>query len=168
MRVSTGIPDCLRILLPLLAVCMAASALAQDASVERQLVIDAANAMGGVDRLAAVRTLRLRGYGQEAYQDGGSKVTTEASAPEKMTNLAAYERVIDLANDRTRVEARIYRSFIFAGEAMMAGRPINQVLDGDVAYDVGPDGNARRQSDETAMRRRTPRKALPVARPTAE
>jgi glyoxylase-like metal-dependent hydrolase (beta-lactamase superfamily II) len=134
-----------------------ASARAQDVSPERQLVMDAADAMGGIERLQAVRTLRLRGYGHEAYQDGGSKITTEPTAPEKMTNLTAYERVIDLANDRTRVRARAYRQFVFAAEAMMRGLAIDQALDGDIAYD-----GARRQSDATAMRRRMELLANPL------
>lgn len=130
---------------------------AQQPSAERQLVIDAANAMGGLDRLLEVETLRLRGYGHEAYQDGGSKITTEPQAPEKMTNLSAYERVIDLASDRTRVRARGFRAFVFASESMMRGVPREQSLDGDVAFD-----GARRQSDEVAVHRRMEMLANPI------
>ena len=130
---------------------------AQQVSPERQLVIDAANAMGGVDRLLAVETLTLRGYGHEAYQDGGSRITTAPEAPEKMTNLTAYERVIDLVNDRTRVRARGFRAFVFAAESMMRGQPREQSLDGNVAYD-----GARRQSDEVAMHRRMEMLANPL------
>ncbi len=64
----------------------------------RQVVTRAAEALGGVDRIQALRTIRLRGYGHDAYQDGGSLITTEPTAPEKMTIITAYERVIDLAN----------------------------------------------------------------------
>jgi hypothetical protein len=59
------------------------SPLAQDLSAARQLIIDAATAMGGLEWIETVRTLSLRGYGHEAYQDGGSLVTTEPAAPEK-------------------------------------------------------------------------------------
>jgi glyoxylase-like metal-dependent hydrolase (beta-lactamase superfamily II) len=130
---------------------------AQGLSAERQLVVEAADAMGGVEQLQAVSTLTLRGYGQEAYQEGGSKITTEATAPEKFTNLTAYERVIDLVNDRTRVRARAYRQFVFAAEAMMRGQPREQSLDGHIAYD-----GARRQSEEVAMRRRMELLANPL------
>ncbi|MGD2168233.1 MAG: hypothetical protein PVF63_09010, partial [Gammaproteobacteria bacterium] len=136
---------------------MSVSSYAQDPSAELQVVIDAANAMGGVDRLQAVRTLTLRGYGQEAYQDGGSRITTEASAPEKMTNLSAYERLIDLSGNRTRVRARAHRSFVFAAEAMMRGQPREQSLDGNIAYD-----GERRMSDDVAMRRRMELLANPL------
>lgn len=130
---------------------------AQPPSIERQLVIDAAEAMGGLDRLLAIETLTLRGYGHEAYQDGGSRITTEPEAPEKMTNLTAYERVIDLANDRTRVRARAFRAFVFAAESMMRGQPRDQSLDGDIAFD-----GARRLSDEVAMHRRMEMLANPL------
>jgi glyoxylase-like metal-dependent hydrolase (beta-lactamase superfamily II) len=122
---------------------------AQQISIERQLVVDAANAMGGVDRLLAVESLTLRGYGHEAYQDGGSRITTEPEAPEKVTNLTAYERVIDLTNSRTRVRARAFRAFVFAAEPMMRGQAREQSLDGSLAFD----GRVR-QPEEVAMHRR--------------
>jgi glyoxylase-like metal-dependent hydrolase (beta-lactamase superfamily II) len=125
------------------------SPLAQNLPADRQLVVDAATAMGGFERVEAVRTLRLRGYGHEAYQDGGSEISTEARAPEKMTNLTAYERVIDIANARTRVRALASRAFVFAAEAMMRGQPREQSLDGSVAFD-----GDRRQSEATARLRR--------------
>lgn len=144
-------------LVPVLVSLLSTAPQAQTASSELQLVVDAANAMGGVERVQAVRTLRLRGYGQEAYQDGGSKITTEDSAPEKMTNLSAYERQIDLSGGRTRVRARAYRSFVFAAEAMMRGQPRDQSLDGLIAFD-----GERRQSEEVAMRRRMELLANPL------
>lgn len=130
---------------------------AQDPSPERQLVLDAADALGGLERVGSVRTLRLRGYGHEAYQDGGSRITTQAAAPEKMTNLTAYERVIDLVNGRTRVRTRAYRAFVFASESMMRGQSRDQSLDGAIAFD-----NARRQSEEIARRRQLELHANPV------
>ena len=86
----------------------------------------AAEALGGAERIQALRTMRLRGYGHDAYQDGGSLISTEPTAPEKMTIITAYERVIDLPNGRTRVRAKQSRAFVFAAQAMMEGRPIDQ------------------------------------------
>jgi len=149
-----------RIIPTLLFLSLSLSAGAQENA--RQVIIDAANAMGGVAQVEAVSSLRLVGYGHEAYQDGGSEITTEDNAPEKMTNLTAYERVIDLDNNRTRVTARMYRAFIFAARSMMQGRPINQVLDGDIAYDVADNGNARRGSEETALTRRMDMLSIPL------
>jgi len=116
---------------------------AQDS--EHRIITNAANAMGGQPALAAVHTLQLRGYGHESYQDGGSEITTEPNAPEKVTNMTAYERTIDVDNGRTQVKARVYRAFVFAAEAMMRGLPINQLLDGDVAFNIAANGEARRQ-----------------------
>ncbi len=143
-----------------LVIC--ADAFAQSTSAERQLVLRAAEALGGVERIQSLQTMTLRGYGHEGYQDGGSEITTEAAAPEKMTNLTAYERVIDLENNRTRVEARLSRAFVFASRGMMMGLPVTRSLDGDIAFDVGAGGAARRLSDEVAAQRRMELLANPV------
>ena len=141
-------------------VCTAGEAQAQPDP--GQVITRAAEALGGVERIQALRTIRLRGYGHDPYQDGGSLITTEPTAPEKMTILTAYERSIDLANGRTRVRAKQSRAFVFAAEAMMRGRPIDQGLDGDVAFDTAPGGAARRASREAAMQRRMEVLANPI------
>jgi hypothetical protein len=79
-------------------VCAVGAVQAQPAGDAGQIVTRAAEALGGVQRIQALRTMRLRGYGHDAYQDGGSLITTEPTAPEKMTIITAYERVIDLAS----------------------------------------------------------------------
>lgn len=139
----------------------ATRALAQD-DAARAVVMQAATAMGGIERIRALHGLRLRGYGHEAYQDGGSEVTTEPEAPEKMTNLTAYQREIDLDNGRTLVRARAFRAFVFAAEAMMRGNPLAQALDGNIAFDLAANGAARRQSDVVAQRRRMELLANPL------
>lgn len=151
----------LRALLLGIGLVAGAAVQAQD-NAARAVVVDAANALGGVDRITALRTLRLRGYGHEAYQDGGSEITTEERAPEKMTNLTAYQREIDFANGRTLVRARLSRAFVFAARAMMQGMPIAQALDGEVAFDPAANGTARRQSAAVAQRRRMELLANPV------
>ena len=153
-----------RFLASILAVglCTAHAVRAQPATDARQVVTRAAEALGGAEKIQALRTMRLRGYGHDQYQDGGSLITTEPTAPEKMTIITAYERVIDLANNRTRVRAKQSRAFVFAAQAMMEGRPIDQGLDGDVAFDTPAAGAARRQSRETAMRRRMELLANPI------
>ncbi|HUQ53978.1 MAG TPA: MBL fold metallo-hydrolase [Gammaproteobacteria bacterium] len=134
----------------------------QPANDARQVVSRAADALGGAERIRALRTLRFRAYGHDTYQDGGSRITTEPTAPEKMTILTAYERAIDLANGRTRVRAKQSRAFVFAAQAMMEGRPIDQSLDGSIAFDLAPGGAARRLSSEVAMRRRMELLANPI------
>ena len=142
--------------------CSGGMAHAQSTADARQVVTRAAEALGGADRIQALKTIRLRGYGHDPYQDGGSLITTEPTAPEKMTIITAYERVIDLANGRTRVRGKQSRAFVFAAEAMMAGRPIDQRLDGDVAFDVAAGGAARRLSKEVATQRRMELLANPI------
>jgi glyoxylase-like metal-dependent hydrolase (beta-lactamase superfamily II) len=159
---TRSIRDLLATALITAALAICAGAFAQSTSAERQLVVRAAEALGGVERIQSLQTMTLRGYGHEGYQDGGSEITTEAAAPEKMTNLTAYERVIDLANNRTRVEARLSRAFVFASRAMMMGLPVTRSLDGDIAFDVGAGGPARRLSDEVAAQRRMELLANPV------
>ena len=139
-----------RLFTMLIAAGAAAGAQAQGDEAAREAVRDAAVAMGGVERIEALRTLRLRGYGHEAYQDGGSEITTARAAPEKMTNLTAYERVIDVPGARTRVKARMFRAFVFAARAMMQGQPLHQVLDGTVAYDESANAAPRRAADTVA------------------
>jgi glyoxylase-like metal-dependent hydrolase (beta-lactamase superfamily II) len=140
--------------------CIAHEARAQTGPAD--VITRAAEALGGADRIQALRTIRLRGYGHDPYQDGGSLITTEPTAPEKMTILTAYERSIDLANGRTRVRAKQSRAFVFAAEAMMRGRPIDQGLDGDVAFDTPANGAARRASREAATQRRMELLANPI------
>src|SRR5688572_7458084 len=82
--------------------CAGGMAHAQSTADARQVITRAAEALGGADRIQALRTMRYRGYGHDPYQDGGSLITTEATAPEKMTIITAYERATDLANGRTR------------------------------------------------------------------
>ena len=149
-------------LLVLAGLCGAGAVQAQAGADARQVVTRAAEALGGAERIQAIRTLRLRGYGHDQYQDGGSLISTEPTAPEKMTIITAYERAIDLANSRTRVRAKQSRGFVFAAQAMMEGRPIDQALDGDVAFDVAPGGAARRLSSEAATRRRMELLANPI------
>ena len=155
-------PENLAASLLVFVLCLASAAQAQPAADARQVATRAAEALGGVERIQALRTMRLRGYGHDAYQDGGSLITTEPTAPEKMNIITGYERVIDLANNRTRVRAKQSRAFVFAARAMMEGRPIDQALDGNVAFDVAAGGAARRQSSETAMRRRMELLANPI------
>jgi glyoxylase-like metal-dependent hydrolase (beta-lactamase superfamily II) len=150
------------LLLLLCAVPGAGVVMAQSSDAARQAVLHAAQAMGGLERIEALRTLRLRGYGHEAYQDGGSEITTELAAPEKMTNLTAYERIIDVPGERTRVKARAFRAFVFAARAMMQGQPLHQVLDGRIAYDVTANGMPRRSAEPTAQQRRMELLAQPV------
>lgn len=49
----------------------------------RQAIEAAAAAMGGADRLRALRNITLVGYGQYAYQQCGGNITSLPTAPQK-------------------------------------------------------------------------------------
>ncbi len=108
------------------------------------------------------RAMRLRA---ETYEANLKTMLGEAAQGSRVvlpTQTIATERVIDLVNDRTRVRAKQSRAFVFAARAMMEGRPIDQGLDGDVAFDTAADGASRRLPGEVAQRRRMELMANPI------
>jgi glyoxylase-like metal-dependent hydrolase (beta-lactamase superfamily II) len=105
---------------------------------ERQLVTRAADALGGRDRVMAVKTLQMIGYGELAYFNGGGNVTGDPAAPQKWQKVLEYTRTIDLEHWRTRVQQRLKMDFVFASTAGQLGlNRTNETLDGDIAYNIG-------------------------------
>lgn len=130
----------------------------------RQAVEDAAEAMGGKDKLLAVKSLRIVGYGQFASQDGGGNISSMPQAPQKLININGQQRVIDLVNGRMNVQQRNAHDFVFAYARNMRGQvQVNQSLDGTVAFNVGPDGKAVRAPDAQVRARRIDMLNNPVA-----
>jgi hypothetical protein len=78
----------------------------QGAAPERQVVTRAADALGGRDRVMAVKTLQIVGYGELAYFNGGGNITGDPAAPQKWQKVLEYTRTIDLEHSRTRVQQR--------------------------------------------------------------
>jgi glyoxylase-like metal-dependent hydrolase (beta-lactamase superfamily II) len=75
---------------------------------------------------------------------GGGNITASPNAPQKYQAANDLRRVYDLEHDRYEQFER--RNFLFPF-AIVGGHdfaPIDQVLDGDIAYDRLPDGEARR------------------------
>ena len=70
------------------------------------LIARAADALGGRDRILAIKTLTIEGYGQLAYQNGGGNITSSIDAPQKWIDVNDYVRVIDLEHGRSRVRQR--------------------------------------------------------------
>jgi len=93
----------------------------------------------GKDRILQIGTLRIYGYGQQAYQNGGGNVTASPDAPQKWVNINGSERSIDLEHGRMRLKQRQVRDFVFAYERNMTGRgpAATQMLDADIAFNVG-------------------------------
>jgi len=110
----------------------------QGAAPERQLVTRAADALGGRDRVMALRTLQIVGYGELAYFNGGGNITGDPEAPQKWQKVLEYTRTIDLEHWRSRVQQRLKMDFVFASTAGQLGlNRTSETLDGDVAYNVG-------------------------------
>jgi metallo-beta-lactamase superfamily protein len=129
-----------------------------------RLATGAADALGGKDRLLAIKTLKIYGYGQLAYQNGGGNITASPDAPQKWVNINGSQRTIDLEHNRMRLQQRQVQDFVFAYERNMTGRgpAAVQMLDDDVAFNVGPDGRATRASDAVARQRRIEMLNTPV------
>jgi glyoxylase-like metal-dependent hydrolase (beta-lactamase superfamily II) len=105
---------------------------------EQQIVNDAAEALGGADRVRAVQTLVLRGAGTQ--YNLGQDVAPGASG--QTFAVTDYTRAIDVARGRARTELTRQPDFAF----FQGPAPQRQVtgIDGDVAYNVAPNGTATR------------------------
>ena len=71
----------------------------------------AANALGGLDRIQKLKSIRLIGYGQYAYMFGGGNITGDPNAPMKFEAANTLERDYDLENNRYRQFER--RNYLF-------------------------------------------------------
>lgn len=126
-------------LLTLLAVVMVAAC--SRATPEQQVVNDAAEALGGSDRILAVKTLVIEGQGTQGNL--GQDVSPEASG--QTFTVSTYRRAIDVAGGRARTELTRTPAFrYFQGQA--AARQVNGV-DGAVGYNVAANGTATRAND---------------------
>ncbi len=128
----------------------------------RALVDRAAGALGGRDRILALKTLTIEGYGQLAYQNGGGNITSSIDAPQKWISVSEYVRTIDLEHLRTRVRQRQANEFVFAAAQNMKGVVSTQSLDGDVAFNLNAAGAATRAAAAAARARRMELFAHPV------
>jgi len=133
------------VLLVLLTLAPARSRAADtDAAKDRPVIAAAAEALGGLDRVRAVRNITLIGYGMWAYQFGGGNVTASPVAVQRYLAANDLRRVYDLEHDRFQQAERRDMLFTFARAAPTLWQPFNLVLDGDVAFDVSPEGKAHR------------------------
>jgi glyoxylase-like metal-dependent hydrolase (beta-lactamase superfamily II) len=101
-----------------------------------QVVEDAAKALGGRDRILAIKTLTIKGEGTS----GALTQSIGATGKMSLSSLLGFTQTIDLANQRMGTQYSTKRQFAFV---LPEPGPVNARLDGDVAYNVGPDGTAR-------------------------
>jgi glyoxylase-like metal-dependent hydrolase (beta-lactamase superfamily II) len=114
---------------------------------ERQLVSEAAGAMGGADRIQNVKTLVIEGEGQNFNL--GQNQRPDGDLP--LFKVISVKRSIDFAGGRWRQEQMREPAFPSGNPA-----PQRQVtaLDGDVAFNVPPTGAPTRAVGRVAGDRR--------------
>src|SRR5688572_10359702 len=148
----------------IVVLCAVASLAAQTPPSASQAVDRAVAALGGRQALLALRSIRIDGYGQTAYQNGGGNISSAPTAPQKWIDIPEYEKIIDLEHWRMRVRQRQRNHFVFASVDGYLGRNMTTaVLDGEIAYNVGTNGRATRASSATAAARRIELLTHPVA-----
>src|SRR5438034_4068025 len=130
-----------------LVVAAVATACAQP-SPEQQIVNDAAAALGGRDRILAVKTLVIEGDGMNGNL--GQDMTMDAAS--QAFQLSGYKRAIDVAGGRQRVEQTRTPNFAY----FQGQQPQKQVfgVDGEVGYNIGANGTATRAPNAAARDRR--------------
>ncbi|HUQ51117.1 MAG TPA: MBL fold metallo-hydrolase [Gammaproteobacteria bacterium] len=86
--------------LALVGVALAAHAAYGQGQSAREVLEQAAQAMGGLQRLQSLDNLVMTGFGQYVNQQGGSALSPDARAPLKWTVAHDAQRVFDLKNER--------------------------------------------------------------------
>ena len=129
-------------------ILLAASAACSNATPEQQIVNDAASALGGRDKILAVRTIVIEGQGTNGNL--GQDMTPEATG--QRFNVTGYTRTIDVAAGQSRIEQTRTPNFAY----FQGPQPQKQVLGiaGDVGYNVAPNGTATRVPNAVARDRR--------------
>src|SRR5262245_53269607 len=98
-----------------------------------QAIDAAAVALGGADKIRALRNLTLIGYAQYAYQNGGGNISPLPGAPQKFIAANDYRRVYDLEHSRMLHQERRNDLFPFANYGGHDFALQRQGLDGGIA-----------------------------------
>jgi len=127
------------------AICVSCSKPGQD----RQIVDDAAAALGGAQRLLDMKTIVIEGEGTNGNL--GQDMTPEATG--QVFELFGYRRSVDVNSARVRIEQTRTPNFVY----FQGNQPQHQVfgVDGEVGYGIAPDGAATRTADAVAKDRLT-------------
>ena len=114
---------------------------------ERRLIDEAADALGGRQKVMAVKTLTIEGEGPAP--NVGQNTMPDGELP--VWKVTEFRRVIDIPNRRMRTTQTRTAQFLFANANTQKQ---DQGLDGDVAYNTGENGAATRASAAVARDRR--------------
>src|SRR4030095_6009854 len=117
------------------------------ASPEQAAIREAAAALGGADRLLALKAMTIEGSG--TAPNAGQNRMPDDELP--VWKVSAYTRTVDLANGRTPGRQARDAQFLFAGRTRQQQ---TQGLDGDIAYNVTPEGAITRAGEAAARDRR--------------
>jgi glyoxylase-like metal-dependent hydrolase (beta-lactamase superfamily II) len=115
---------------------------------EQQVVDDAARALGGAERLQAVKTIVLEGEG--THYNLGQDVVPNASG--QTFAVTQYKRAIDVQGERARTELVRVPKFTY-WQGLAAQRQV-QGIDKAVGYNVAASGTASRIAQTAADDRR--------------
>jgi glyoxylase-like metal-dependent hydrolase (beta-lactamase superfamily II) len=116
---------------------------------EQQIINDAAAALGGSERILAIKTIVIEGEGTQ--YNLGQDVIPNASG--QTFTVTGYRRAVDVAGGRARTELTRTPNFTFF-QGPAAQRQVNGI-DGSVGYNVAPSGTATRVAETVAADRRT-------------
>jgi glyoxylase-like metal-dependent hydrolase (beta-lactamase superfamily II) len=118
------------------------------ATPEQQIISDAAEALGGRERIQAVKSLSVEGEG--THGNLGQDMTPDATG--QTFTVTNYRRTVDVAGGRARVEQTRTPNFMY----FQGPQPQKQVLgiDGEVGYNIAASGNTTRVSNAAAKDRR--------------
>ncbi len=144
MTVTSRLAAVAAVALGLIGAGAGASAAAAAGGADRTAIHKAAAALGGRARIEALKNITLIGYGQYAYVYGAGNISGDVNAPEKYEAANDLRRVYDLEHGRYQQLERRYELFPFAIPSGHDYHLLNQILDGDIAYDVMPNGDMNR------------------------
>jgi len=117
----------------LLIWCYASLAFAQGDSTARSLLLDAAEAMGGYERLRELDSFALTGFGQRYASNGA--LSADPKAPPKWEVVTDAERIFDLNSMRAVSRERGGNMFPFAARFGYAMNRSDQVESGSAVLD---------------------------------
>jgi hypothetical protein len=141
---------------PVLVAVVALTSACASAPPERQVVDAAAEALGGADRIRALKSIAVEGAG-DAPNVGQNRLPDSELPNWRVTT---YRRVTDLVNDRTDMTQTRQAAFQFAGALTQRQ---HQAQDGDVAVNFPPNGQPARGSAAQARDRRREALHQPIA-----
>jgi len=122
---------------------IAAPAFGQSADDALAVIERAAEALGGVEAIENLTSLRMVGYGLTHYQWGGGGLAAPEAPPKWQAN-NYLQHIWDLENGRYQTMQRNNFLFPFLAPFGHSFDLVNQVLDGDVAYNISADGSMSR------------------------